>query len=693
MKREFLILLIMINSLAAGFCKSVVPVYPEIKDSIYIHQQWHYDNYSWLEDINNPMVKKVLKQEQKHTQEAMKSSVKLANIIYKEFLSRLNETESTQPYYYKGYYYYSRTEKGKSFSINCRKRGSLEAREEIVLDENKLAKGKKFFSLGAYSISPDQQRLAYSIDYKGDEIYKLYIKDLKTGRTKATQFDNVSDVLWMGDSQTLLITTMNARLQTDTLLRWKADSNSQEVLYQEKDPAWDISIYHSTLEKMIFVTSDSKDASEIYYLSNEDYQGSISVLYPRQNKHQIYADFYDDKFYAWTKEDNGSFSIITQLLTKKDKWETLYQSNEQNPISGFLIFDKQLVVLQREQGFKALYLIDRLNGDFINKITPAEPSDMGFWVNVNPLAEEIFYTIENEVTPLSIVSYNLATQKQKIIRQYSPAGDYDKNQYQTSIAWVNADDGTQIPLRLTYKSNLDLSIPHVVKLTGYGAYGDCEDPYFSSTAFSLLDRDIILATAYIRGGGEFGNTWYNSGKLLNKKNSFTDFIACMDFLIESGITTKEMLVIEGGSAGGLLMGAVVNQAYDKCAMVVADVPFVDLVNTMLDDSLPLTQQEYEEWGNPNIQEYFDYMLSYSPIDNVKPTPFPIMLISTAINDTRVGYWEAVKWTAKLRSNNKSDNSIILRISSDEGHTGQVDRYKSLKSYAETVGFTIWKMTK
>lgn len=666
----------------------VTPVQP---DTLIFENNRIVDDYAWLKDRNNSYVKRYLKQENKYAAAQMKASKPMAKTIYKEFLSHLNETEVSQPYFEHGYYYYTRQEKGKAYTIYCRKKGSLTSKEEIILDENKLAKDQSFFSIGTYAISPNQNLLALSIDRKGDEIYELYLKNLTTGLIIKTPIKNISEVVWMADNETMLYTTVNQRMQTDMCWRWSILEKDAQAIYLENDPGWDVSIYQSCDEQMIFLSSSSKDETEVHYLRSNDYQGKLTCLLPRQLKHNYSPDFYNGKFYIRTNywQVDNDIAVCEEGKTALKDWKILYQSSNNNPINGFGVFDTNLILLQRKNGFDNLVIIDREFGVVCDIIAPEQPMDLNLWVNTDPTAMVFFYTAEDEITPLSIYKYDFYTMKSEVIRQFPPAGVYDKNLYKTDLRWVKVADGMDIPLSLTYRKDLDMSKPHPVDLNGYGAYGDCEDPYFSSTRLSLLDRGIIFATAHIRGGGEFGQNWYDSGRMLNKKNSFTDFIACMDYLLEKGVTSKDKLMIEGGSAGGLLMGAVTNLAYDKYGLVVADVPFVDVLQTMLDETLPLTLQEYEEWGNPHDKAVFDYIQSYSPVDNVKPAQYPTILISAAWNDTRVGYWEAAKWAAKLRANNTGTNPIILRINWNEGHTGQVDRYQSLRYYAETMAYQLY----
>ncbi len=694
-KSKYKILITLYGILITGLCASLTamprtPAASIIPDTLVLNNTTIVDNYAWLKERDNHKVRRHLIKENRYADAQLKPSKPLAKVLYQEFLSHLNESEVSQPYLYHGYYYYTRQEQSKAYTINCRKKDSLTNPEQIILDENELAKDQSFFSIGAYAISPNQNLLAFSIDYKGDEVYELYLKNLTTGLVVKTPIKNVSEVTWMADNETLLYTSVNQRMQTDMCWKWSILGNEPQAVYLENDPGWDVSIYQSTDEQMIFLSTSSKDETEVYYVKSNDLKGKLNCLLPRQLKHSYSPDYYEGKFYIRTniRQADNDIAVCKEDNTALSAWEYIYQSKEQEPINGFGVFDTNLVLLQRKNGFDNLVIIDRQFGTVTDIITPEQPMDLSLWVNVNPKAMEFFYMAEDEITPLTIYKYDFYTQQSKVVRQYSPAGVFDKNKYTTDLKMVKTDSGVDIPLMLTYLKDLDMSKTHPVDLNGYGAYGDCNDPYFSASRLSLLDRGVIYATAHIRGGGEFGQGWYDNGRLMNKKNSFTDFVACMDYLLDNGYTTKDKLVIEGGSAGGLLMGAVTNLAYNKCGLVVADVPFVDVLQTMLDDTLPLTLQEYEEWGNPNDKAAFEYIESYSPVDNVKPVAYPTMLITAAWNDTRVGYWEGAKWAAKLRANNTGDNPIIYRINWNEGHTGQVDRYQSMMYYADTMAYQL-----
>lgn len=685
-------IMILVGSVSTMFARAMPPIAKEISAYHKVNGITLETPYSWLENRENPQVIKHLNKENAYAKAMLSPSAKLAKSLYKDFKSHIVETVTSHPYLEHGYYYYTRTEAGKAYTIHCRKKGSLKAAEEIILDENTLAQGKEYFAIGLLEISPNQKRLAYSVDYKGDEVYQLFIKDLSNSKTAPTPVSSISELKWMADNLTVVYTTQNLRMQTDMCWRWSFGSQQTQCIYQEDDPGWDVSLYVNCDNSMIFVSTSSKDASEVYFLQDDDYEGRLRCLQKRKAKLQYSPDYYDGKFYILTNKWNLDYDLVVSEYSseKTGDWTVLWGGKLEQPISSFSIFSTNVVLKVRQQGFESFVIIDRLSGVQVDAMIPDEPMDLSFWVNTDPLALDFTYTSENDITPLTIFSYNFYDQRSTVLRQYPPAGVYNPQDYTTMLLWAVSADSVEIPIRLTMKRGVAAIPGNPLILNGYGAYGDNEDPYFSSSRISMLDKGIIFATAHIRGGGELGQSWYDDGRLQNKKNSFTDFIACMDYLVQNGWTSYPKLVIEGGSAGGLLIGAVVNMAPQKCMLAIADVPFVDLINTMLDDNLPLTVQEYEEWGNPNQAAAFDYMLSYSPVDNVHETTYPSMLISAAWNDTRVSYWEAAKWTAVLRKNNTGTNPIIFRLNWNEGHTGQVDRYSSLRSYAETMGYVLYR---
>ncbi|PKN71367.1 MAG: hypothetical protein CVU50_10370 [Candidatus Cloacimonetes bacterium HGW-Cloacimonetes-3] len=648
------------------------------------------DSWAWMKDRDNPMLYKHLKAENKYASALLKPSRKLSKQIMREFVSHIPKSVTSNPYEQDGYLYFSKDEKSRSYPMHYRKKNSPNAPNELLMDENKLAKGKSFFALGVFSISPDTKTLAYSADYLGNEVYELYLKDIKTGKTRSLGMKGISDFIWQSDNRNALITMQNKRLGVDTCLRLDTATSETTRIYKEYDPAYDVGLYLTCNRDYIILSSSSKDTVENSYISRADISSEPELLVPRAKGHQYYPDILDGKLYLQTNFWNPDFAFAVTDLKSLDiaNWQQLIPPEEGVPLSSVLIFRDYLVAIRRINGFERIQIYSKQDSSLWAEITPQSPSDLSFWHNPDPYSDNFTYSIENELTPYSIFQYSFSERKAVLVHQSPDAATFKPDNYQSRLIYVSAKDGTKIPLHLVYRKGLDTSKPQALWLSGYGAYGDVNDPYFSSALLSLLDRDVIYAVAHIRGGGEYGQSWYDAGRLYQKQNTFTDYIACLDYIIDNGISTPSGIVTEGGSAGGLLMGAVTNLAPHKMRLVIADVPFVDLLSTMLDSSLPLTIQEYEEWGDPNDPQAFNYMKQYSPYDNVKPAVYPNMLISAAWFDTRVGYWEALKWTQKLRVNNSGTNPIIFRMLYNEGHTGSTDRFKSLKSYADTYAYAL-----
>ncbi len=686
-------------SIALWFALSLlatpVPLAPAHPDTLSHMGVSKVDDWAWMKERENPFLAKHLVAEDNYTSALMEANAKLTKQIQKEFIANIPKQQSSYPYEQDGYLYYSKDFKNKAYPLHFRKKNTAGAKEELIMDENKLAHGQSFFALGVFAISPDARTLAYSVDYLGDEIYTLFLKDLNSGKVKNTHFKGISDFVWQSDNRHAIVTKQNARLQVDSCYRLDTATNISTLLYIESDPAWDLGLYLTCDAKYIILSSSSKDSNENLYLARKDYVGEPKVLLPRKSGYQSYPDILGDKLYVQTNLWNPDFAFAVTELSQPDtsNWQLLIKPQEGVPLSGVLVFKDYLVAIRRVSGFERIQVIDLENLETVYEISPASPSDLSFWHNPNPMAECFTYSIENELTPYSIYQFNFADGLSTLLYQSPIPKGFNRDNYISKLVQVSAKDGSSIPLSIIYAKNLDTSIPQPMWLSGYGAYGDTNDPYFSGTLFSLIDRGFIYAVAHIRGGGEFGQAWYDAGRLMNKMNSFTDFIACMDYINDHELSSPELLVIEGGSAGGLLMGAVTNLAPEKMRLVIADVPFVDLLSTMLDDSLPLTLQEYEEWGDPTDLSAYNYMAQYSPYDNVKPARYPAMLISAAWFDTRVGYWEGLKWAQKLRANNLGTNPIVFRLLYHEGHTGSTDRFQSLHSYAETYAYAIGLITR
>lgn len=695
MKKNIVFLvLILLGSALAGFSfgrRVEMPLAEARPETLSIHNQTLVDNWSWLRDREDPALATLLDREERYTRAMMKPSRSLSRRLYKEFKANSEGNFRSYPHLRNGYLYYYRQPAKKHYAINCRKADRPGAREEVLLDENRLARGKDYFYLDEFRISPNGRYLAYSTDTEGDENYRLYIKDLESGNTLDTGITNFSECRWRADNEHLILTRTNSRFQTDTVWQYNRISREEVLIYRENDPAFDLGIYQSTDRALIFLQAASKNTTEAWFIPSTGTSTAWEMLAPRREGHKYYPDYFEGLFYIESNRmgSGSSIFVCSERDTREEVWRVIVPGLAQAPIDDFLLLDSALVVQTRHQGFPRLEVYDRRGGGQLYGIPNQEISDYSLWFNEDPSASFFYYTRESELSPTSIYKHNLVTRSDSLVYVYAPKREYYPERYITELRMVRASDGTQIPLRLTYSRDLDLSRPQAVLLSAYGAYGDAEDPYFSRNDFSLLSRGLILATAHVRGGGEFGDFWHEQGKLMNKRNTFTDFIACMDYLIANRITNPERLAISGGSAGGLLVGAVLNMAPQKMKVALADVPFVDLMNTMLDADLPLTIPEYDEWGNPNDPLAFQYMLSYSPYDNVTAQNYPHVLITAGWQDTRVGYWEGLKWAQQLRSFNQSGNKILFRLMRDEGHSGSGDRFEGLRYHAETMAYVLY----
>lgn len=683
----------------SGFLGSLIPAWgrrveaplAEIRpDTTRVHNHVLVDNWSWLRDREDPALASLLRAESRYTQSHLRPSRKLANRLFKEFKANSEGDFRSYPHLRDGYYYYYRQPANRSYALNCRKADRPGAKEEILLDENRLARGHDYFYLDEYRLSPDGNLLAYSTDTSGDENYHLYIKNLQTGQTFDTGINQVSECRWRADSQNLLIARNNSRFQTDTIWTYNLLTKEEVLVFTETDPAFELGLYQSTDRELIFLSSSSKTTNEVRFIPSRGDSVEWELLSPRREGHEYYPDYFEGLFYIESNRlsRDSSIFVCSERDTREEGWRVIVPGLAQSPIIDFLLCDRALVVQTRFRGFPRLEVYDRRGGGLLYGIPTQEIADYDFWYNEDPQAPYFYYTKESELNPATIYRHDFASRSDSLVHVYAPRQEYYPERYTTELRMVRASDGTMIPLSLIYRRDLDLSRPQPVLLSGYGAYGDAEDPYFSRNNFSLLSRGLVLATAHIRGGGEFGQSWHDAGRLMHKRNTFTDFIACMDYLIANGITSPDRLAITGGSAGGLLVGAVVNMAPQKMRVALADVPFVDAVNTMLDPDLPLTIQEYEEWGNPNDPMAFDYILSYSPYENVRPQVYPHLLITAGWLDTRVGYWEGLKWAHKLRTHNSSGNPILYRLMRDEGHSGSGDRFESLRYHAETMAYVM-----
>lgn len=651
------------------------------------------DNYSWLRGKEKPEVIQYLEVENAYTDAVMSGTESAQEEMFQEIKSRIKETDLSVPVRRGDYYYYYRNEEGKQYRIYCRKKGNLEAKEEVLLDVNQMAEGHDFMSLGAYVISPDHSLLAYATDTLGSERYALHVKNLVSGELYPETISNTTgDLVWFNDNKTFLYSMPDDAWRPYQVYRHQlgTDPKDDELVYQEDDEKYWTGLSRTKSGAYLLVGTESKMTSEYRFLSADEPDGTLKLISPREPGVEYSVYNHDDQFLILTNYDAVNFRLMkTPISTpSKEHWTELIPHHIEVKLDGLDVFKDYMVIYQRENGLPTLEVWN-LTGDEKHTVTFPEPV-YAYHGNANPEfnTDILRFTYMSLTTPNSVYDYNMKTRERELKKKREVLGDFDSDNYVSERVFATASDGTAIPISLVYRKGTVKDGSHPLYLTGYGSYGMSYDPYFSTSRISLLDRGFIYAIAHIRGGGEMGRPWYNDGKLLKKKNTFTDFIACADHLVDQKYTSRDKLVINGGSAGGLLIGAVLNMRPDLCGVAVADVPFVDVMNTMLDASIPLTVVEYEEWGNPNEEEYFRYMLSYSPYDNVKKAAYPNLLIKGGLNDTRVQYWEPAKWTAKLRTMNTSGNRLLLKTNMGAGHGGASGRYDFLKEIAFSYVFIL-----
>jgi oligopeptidase B len=663
------------------------------------------DYYYWLREKQNPKVIEYLNAENEYTKAMMEHTKPLQDEIYNELVTREKEDDESVPEKIDNYYYYKRIEKGKNNKIYCRKKDSLDAPEEIILDVNKLAEGKKYCSLGNVKTSPNHKYIAYTADYFGNEKYVLYVKDLETSKEKEIKIENLAHVvIWGNDSKSVFyqkkdkIDNPNLVFSHDNIHKFE-DSN-ESLIFHEKRTNKYLSVYKTKDKKYLFFNSGSKDSTEIFFYDLEEKQSpsqEIVNFVPEKKNVLMEVTHNNGYFYVLTNEDAINFKIMrvkAEFYADKTKWEEFLPHNEKLFVFDIEMFKNYIVVHVRKNGLKNI---------MVYTISEKKWHDIEFedeLYSINDANVPANYEFDTDILrfeysslniPSTIIDYDMSTRKKEIKKVYE-VFNFDKDNYITERGFAKAEDGTNIPVSIIYHKDIKKDGNNKAMLYGYGSYGYAMDPSFMSYIISLLDRGFVYAIAHIRGGSELGWQWYLDGKYLKKKNTFTDFIACAKYLCSNGYTTAEKLSIRGGSAGGLLIGAVINIEPELCKVAILDVPFVDVINTMMDATIPLTTLEYEEWGDPNEIEYYKYMKSYSPYDNLKPEKgfkYPHILVTAGLNDPRVQYWEPAKYVAKLRTlKNEDGNKLLLKTNMGAGHRGLSGKYEYLKEVAFRYAFLI-----
>jgi len=652
------------------------------------------DNYFWLRDRKDPDVMKYLEAENAYTAAVMKPTADLQESLYKEMLGHLKQTDLGVPAREGQYFYYARTEEGKQYPYQCRKKGSLDAPEEILLDLNKLAEGHSFLGLGEFHVSDDGNLLAYSTDTTGYRQYTLYVKDLRTGQTLDEHIERVDSVTWAGDNKTLFYTTEDSvSKRSDKFWRHTLGSDKSDLLFEEKDEIFDLGVGRSLDKKMIFLESESKTSHEYRFLPADNPGGQFKIIAPREPGHEYDVNHYEGQFYITTNKDAKNFRVVTAPVSdpSEKNWKPFIEHNPKIKIDGLETFAGHLVISEREGGLAYLRVIDMRTRQSHRITTDESDYDISLGDNREFNTPAIRFNYQSMVTPLSIYDYDLDSRDRKLMKQQEVPGGFDPSRYEEKRIWAVARDGTKVPISIVYKKGVPLDGTAPMWLNGYGSYGLSYAPNFSSNRLALLDRGVIFAMAYIRGGGEMGEEWRDDGRMMSKMNTFYDFIDCAEYLVKNKYTSSDRLVIQGRSAGGMLMGAVTNLRPDLFKAVIAQVPFVDVINTMLDASLPLTTAEYIEWGNPNEKPAFDYMIRYSPYDNVTAKNYPAMLVEVSLNDSQVPYWEGSKLVAKLRATKTDKNVLLLKANLGAGHGGSSGRYDALRETAFDYAFALSQM--
>jgi oligopeptidase B len=674
----------------------MAPQAKEISKSLKKHKEIRVDNYFWLNDRENPEVIEYLNKENSYYESMTSHTKGLQENLYEEMKARIKEDDSSVPYFYNGYYYITRFETGQDYPIFSRKKGSLLAEEEILFNCNELAKGHAYFKLGGLSISPDNKFASFGVDIVGRRIYTIQVKNLETGEILSDKIENATGgSVWANDNFTIFYTKQDeVTLRADKVFRHKlnTDSNADVLVFNETDDTFNVSISKEKSRKYIVIGSGSTLTTEYRILNSDEPDGEFIVFQPRVRGLEYSISHFQDSFYILTNKDKATnFKLMKtpENKTGKKNWTDLIPHREDVLLEDIEIFKNYLVVEERSNGLNHIRIMP-WNGD-ADYYLPfgSETYNAYTTTNIDFDTDVLRYSYQSLATPSSVIDFNMKTKTKEILKEQQVlGGKFDKDNYIEERVWATARDGVKVPISMIYRKGLNKNGKNPLLLYAYGSYGITMDTYFSSTRLSLLDRGFVYAIAHIRGGEDLGRQWYEDGKLLKKKNTFTDFIDCSKFVINENYTSPEHLYAEGGSAGGLLMGVIVNEAPELYKGVIAQVPFVDVITTMLDDSIPLTTGEYDEWGNPNNKKYYDYMLSYSPYDNVKAQNYPNMYVSTGLHDSQVQYWEPAKWVAKLRNLKTNNNLLFLDTNMDAGHGGASGRFEALKDLAKEFSFLL-----
>lgn len=670
------------------------PVAKKIPHETKVHGVTLTDDYFWLRDKKNPEVIAYLEAENAYTDSVMKGTEALQQKLYEEDIAFVKPSDLDIPYMRDGYYYYTRREAGKEYDIYARKKGSLTAPEEIILDLNDLAKGHQFLSLGAYALTPDANLLAYAIDTTGDDRYTLRIKDRRTGELLPEQVENVDNATWSADGKTLFYVTQDKVTQRpDSLYRHVPGSTKDELLYHEPDVMYRLRMSKTRDRALILIDSYSKKSNEVRYIRSDDASSAPRVIVPRKEGHLYIVEHRDDRFYIRTNDHapNYRLVIVSEKNPSMEHWREVIPARRDVELFEVNVFRDYMAVSEVKDGNRTIRIVDLRNGKSTPISFPEPVYNVSRDANPDFNTRKFRYRYNSLLQPEAIYEFDMEKHFNTLLKQDPAPATYDASQYGVERIYATAPDGVKVPLSLVYKKPLVRDGKRPMLLYSYGSYGIPLWPFFVKAQIPLIDRGAIYAIANVRGGGGMGQAWREAGTMMRKRNTFTDFIASAEQLVKDKYTSSDRLVITGQSAGGLLVGAVATMRPDLFKAVVATSPFVDILNTMLDPSLPLVTNEYIEWGNPTIQKEFEYIRSYSPYDNIRRTAYPAMLVTVSLNDTRVSFWEGTKFVAKLRAMKTDSNPVLLKVNMGGGHGGSSGRYDSWRDYAFIQAFMLQQM--
>ncbi len=666
------------------------PVAKIIPKELTTHGISRVDNYYWLNERENPEVIAYLTEENQYTDSLLAHTNALQQKLYDEMVGRIKQTDMSVPYMQNGYYYYSRFEEGKEYPVYCRKKGSMDGAEEVMLNGNEMASGLAYFEIGGWEVSNDNNLLAYAVDTVSRRQYTLYVKNLVTGEVYPDVINNTSgNMAWSNDNKTLYYSIKDETLRPYKIFSHLLGSAKADAeIYHEADPTFYSFVYKTKSKEFVVIGSTSTVSAEYRFQKANDPSSPFVMFQPRQRDLLYGIDHFGDNFYVRTNHEAINFRLMKTPVnaTAIENWTDVIPHRADVLLEEFEVFANHLVISERKEGLIQLR-IKRWDGSADYYLDFGEPAYTAY-LSTNPDfdTQKLRYSYTSLTTPNSVYEYDMEQKSKDLLKQQEVVGGYNSDDYKTERFYAGSHDGVQVPISLVYKKGLKKDGKNPLVLYGYGSYGATMDVYFSSSRLSLLDRGFVFAIAHIRGGEEMGRQWYEDGKLLKKKNTFLDFIACGEHLVKEKFTNHNKMFAMGGSAGGLLVGAVANMRPDLWKGIVAQVPFVDVVTTMLDESIPLTTGEYDEWGNPNDKTYFDYMLSYSPYDQVEAKAYPAMLVTTGLHDSQVQYWEPAKWVAKLRAMKTDNNHLFLKTNMDFGHGGASGRFERYKEIALEYAF-------